>query len=225
MKRLAWLRVHTQIHGRTRTSSRLAGRCRHTHTRTHAHTRTHTYARARASREREREIDRHTARRTDTHRDGRAHVPGGVVGAGDEVAAQLVAELARDGAARVLGDDAVEPFGVALCTKKSGKMFRVGIFLEFVWLTTRTPHGAYVRRARRNRIDRHWGEIERLAARTSHAFRLPATSWSTTTFLLLIHLHVKPSAARSSTPSTLHVLRRLLMYVAWLRQSVRPAGV
>ena len=48
-------------------------------------------------------------------------------------------------------------------TKKSGKMFRVGIFLDFVWLTTRTPHGAYVRRARRNRIDSHGGEIERLA--------------------------------------------------------------
>ena len=24
-------------------------------------------------------------------------------------------------------------------------MFRVGIFLDFVWLTTRTPHWAYVR--------------------------------------------------------------------------------
>ena len=48
-------------------------------------------------------------------------------------------------------------------TKKSGKIFRVGIFLDFVWLTTRTPHGAYVRRGRRNRIDRHGGEIERLA--------------------------------------------------------------
>ena len=47
--------------------------------------------------------------------------------------------------------------------KKTGKTFRVGIFLDFVWLTTRTPHGAYVRRARRNRIDRHGGEIERLA--------------------------------------------------------------
>ena len=48
-------------------------------------------------------------------------------------------------------------------TKKSGKIFRVGIFLDFVWLTTRTPHGAYVRRARRNRFDRHGGGIERLA--------------------------------------------------------------
>ena len=52
--------------------------------------------------------------------------------------------------------------------KKSGKMFRVGIFLDFVRLTTRTmhPHGAYVRRARRNRIDPHGGEIERLVACT-----------------------------------------------------------
>ena len=49
-----------------------------------------------------------------------------------------------------------------MITKKSGNIFRVGIFLDFVWLTTRTPHGAYVRRARRNRIDRHGGEIERL---------------------------------------------------------------
>jgi len=47
-------------------------------------------------------------------------------------------------------------------TKKSGNIFRVGVFLDFVWLTTRTPHGAYVRRARRNRIYRHGGEIERL---------------------------------------------------------------
>ena len=36
---------------------------------------------------------------------------------------------------------------------------------DFVWLTTRTegPHGAYVRGARRHRIDRHGGGIERLA--------------------------------------------------------------
>ena len=47
-------------------------------------------------------------------------------------------------------------------TKKSGKLFRVGIFLDFDRLTTRTPHGAYVRGARRNRIDPHGGEIERL---------------------------------------------------------------
>ena len=43
-------------------------------------------------------------------------------------------------------------------------MFTVGIFLDFVWFTTRTegPHGAYARRARRNRIDLHRGEAERL---------------------------------------------------------------
>ena len=53
-------------------------------------------------------------------------------------------------------------------SRTSGNIFRVGIFLDFVWLTTRTegPHGAYVRRARRNRIDPHGGEIERLATRT-----------------------------------------------------------
>ena len=50
--------------------------------------------------------------------------------------------------------------------KKSGNIFRVGIFLDFVWLTTRTPHRAYVRRARRNRIDRHGGGIERLTGGT-----------------------------------------------------------
>jgi len=57
-------------------------------------------------------------------------------------------------------------------TKKSGKLFWVGIFLDFVWLTTRTPHGAYARGARRNRIDRHGGEIERLA--------LQASAWAST---------------------------------------------
>ena len=40
------------------------------------------------------------------------------------------------------------------------------MFLDFVWLTTRTPRGAYVRRARRNRIDPHGGVIERLGTRT-----------------------------------------------------------
>ena len=53
-----------------------------------------------------------------------------------------------------------------LFTKKSGNIFRVGIFLDFVYLTTRTPHGAYVRRARRNRIDPHGGGIERIGRRT-----------------------------------------------------------
>ena len=37
---------------------------------------------------------------------------------------------------------------LVLITKKSGDVFRVGIFLDFVWLTTRTegPHGAYMGR-------------------------------------------------------------------------------
>ena len=50
-----------------------------------------------------------------------------------------------------------------IITKKSGDIFRVGIFLDFVRLATRTmhPHGAYVRGAKRNRIDRHWGGVER----------------------------------------------------------------
>ena len=41
-------------------------------------------------------------------------------------------------------------------SKKSGNVFRVGIFLDFVRLTTRAegPHGAHVRGAKRNRIDR-----------------------------------------------------------------------
>ena len=40
----------------------------------------------------------------------------------------------------------------------------MGISLDFVRVTTRTPHGgeSYVRRARRNRFDRHGGETERL---------------------------------------------------------------
>ena len=59
--------------------------------------------------------------------------------------------------------------GEDLFAKKSGNIFRVGIFLDFVWLTTRTPHGAYVRRARRNRVDHHGGEIERLTTRTCWA--------------------------------------------------------
>ena len=63
-----------------------------------------------------------------------------------------------------------------LSTEKSGKIlrvgiFRVGIFLDFVWRTTRTPHGAYVRGARRNRIDPHGGGIERLTTRTCRQYR------------------------------------------------------
>ena len=53
--------------------------------------------------------------------------------------------------------------GVTLRSKKSGNVFRAGIFLDFVRLTTRTPHGAYVRRAKRKRIDPHWDGIARLS--------------------------------------------------------------
>ena len=38
--------------------------------------------------------------------------------------------------------------------EKSGDIFRVGVFLDFVRLTTRVPHGAHVRGAKRNRIGR-----------------------------------------------------------------------
>ena len=47
-------------------------------------------------------------------------------------------------------------------------MFRVGIFLDFVWLTTRTegPHGAYVRGPDEIGLTPMGGGIERLATRT-----------------------------------------------------------
>ena len=35
-----------------------------------------------------------------------------------------------------------------LLTKESGSISRVGIFLDFVWLTTRTPHGGVTHRTR-----------------------------------------------------------------------------
>ena len=84
-----------------------------------------------------------------------------------------------------------------LRAKKSGKNFRVGIFLDFVWLTTRTmhPHGAYVRRARRNRIDPHGGEIERLVTRTT-------------------------SPARGSTPALMSALQPSMSPMAALLQSL-----
>ena len=55
--------------------------------------------------------------------------------------------------------------------KKSGNIFRVGIFLDSVWPPARTPH---------DRIDPHGGEIERLAARTRRSTSLsaPTTSWT-----------------------------------------------
>ena len=59
-----------------------------------------------------------------------------------------------------------------LFTKKSGKIFQVGIFLDFVRRSgaTRTegPHGgaSYARGANRIRIDPHWGGVARPWART-----------------------------------------------------------
>ena len=60
-----------------------------------------------------------------------------------------------------------------LITQKSGDILRVGIFLDFVRLTTRTEglRGAYVRGAGRNRIDPHRGEVERLGTRTGRGGR------------------------------------------------------
>ena len=40
--------------------------------------------------------------------------------------------------------------------EKRGNIFRLGIFLVFVRLTTRRPHGAYVKMSGRNRVDPHW---------------------------------------------------------------------
>ena len=73
------------------------------------------------------------------------------------VSSEAEAEAEGEGQGQVKGEGTL--------TKKSGNVLRVGIFLDFAWLTTRTPHGgaSYVRRAGRNRIDRHGGEIERLA--------------------------------------------------------------
>ena len=44
---------------------------------------------------------------------------------------------------------------MCLRKEKSGNIFRVGIFLDFVRLNARTPHGgaSYLRGAKRNRLD------------------------------------------------------------------------
>ena len=67
------------------------------------------------------------------------------------------------GAARVLGAGAlVESRNRVRSRKRAVKLFG-WVFFLFSFGSPRTPHGAYVRRARQNRIDRHGGEIERLA--------------------------------------------------------------
>ena len=57
-----------------------------------------------------------------------------------------------------------------LLAKKSGNVFRVGIFLDFASSSTRAPHvcvcGAYVQMSGGNRIDLNGGEVERLGTRT-----------------------------------------------------------
>ena len=53
-----------------------------------------------------------------------------------------------------------------LLTKKSGKCFRVGIFLDFASSSTRTPHGVHAQMGGRLRIGHHWGGFERLTTRT-----------------------------------------------------------
>ena len=55
-----------------------------------------------------------------------------------------------------------------LLTEKSGDSLRVGIFRDFVRLTTRTmhTHGAYAWWAQQSRIGPHWGEAERPTTRT-----------------------------------------------------------
>ena len=67
-----------------------------------------------------------------------------------------------------------------LFAHRSGKNFRVGMFLDFASPSTRTegPHGAYayVQMSGRNRIDPHWGGVERLVTRTSGSSGSPAPS-------------------------------------------------
>ena len=61
-----------------------------------------------------------------------------------------------------------ERVGHGLHANTSGRIFRVGIVLDFVGLTTRTegPHGAYVREPNKVELTAIWGGIERLARRT-----------------------------------------------------------
>ena len=63
--------------------------------------------------------------------------------------------------------------GSPLPTKKSGNIFRVGIFLDSVWLTTRTvhPHGAHCGGPDEMELTPHWGGIKLLATRTDVSMR------------------------------------------------------
>ena len=78
----------------------------------------------------------------------------------------------------VLGSLWPWPWG-GLLAKKSGNFFSGGYFVLISPGSphVRTPHGAYVRRARRNRIGRHGGETEQLTTRTARAMGSVAGAW------------------------------------------------
>jgi len=130
------------------------------------HARTHTHAARSLQRTHHRGGSPHIKKSTHTHADrrGSSAVIHSIVLQGRVQVSAAQRRLASHGrGARVCGDACPR-------TKKSGNVFRVGIFLDFVWLTTRTMHPhvgpQHVRGARRNRIVPHGGGIERLAART-----------------------------------------------------------
>ena len=91
----------------------------------------------------------------------------------------------------------------------------MGIFLDFVWRsgTTRTPHGAYARRARRNRIDPHGGGIERLTYSSSRlaSALLPAYSAS------------EEHRLREKVPVAPSVLHRRRMFASVWALTLPPA--
>ena len=94
---------------------------------------------------------------------------------------------------RLLGDELVEAYR-DLPTQRSGKLFPVGIFLDFASSPTRTegPRGAYVQVGGRNRTDSYWGEVLRLVARTpSSATWLPATRPSSATALNMLPTYLR----------------------------------
>jgi hypothetical protein len=74
---------------------------------------------------------------------------GTITGTAEQRKGSTVVDLSVAGHYRIIRE------GVRYASrKKSGDVFRVGIVLDFVRPTTRAPHGAHVRRAKRNRFDR-----------------------------------------------------------------------
>ena len=91
--------------------------------------------------------------------DAAAAAVAAAAGATVEVGAEGVGKGASNGkgaSSGVPGGDPTLHAKMPPASKKSGNVFRVGIFLDSVTLSTRTmhPNGAYVRRAKRDRIDR-----------------------------------------------------------------------